>query len=318
MTMTRVTLQELACFDAVAAHGSFLAAAAQLHRAHPSVHAAVKSLEQQLGLRLLDRSQYRVTLTPEGRALHARARSVLAEARALESLAHRLAQGDESDLHVAIGALCPMPEVTGWLQRFFAGQPHTRLHLHHEAVSGPHERLLEERVDLIFHAIDKSDLRFEFIDLLEVQLIPVAAPDFLGFPLTPDLSPLDMKGHVQCVLRDTARQPSAHEHYLVDGGRHCTVADQAMKQALILQGMAWGYLPEFMAQQALREGRLLSLEGRHYQRLAMDVVAARLRQREHGPVATRLWHFLLAEAETGRAFRSSPPDPPALPAPHPA
>lgn len=297
--MIRITLQELACLDAVATEGNFLAAATKLHRTHPSVHAAVKSLEQQLGVCLLDRSQYRVALTAEGRAVHARARSVLAEARALESLAQQLARGDESDLHVAIGALCPSSRVTGLLGRFFAEQPNTRLHLHHETVSGPRERLCEGQADLIFHTVDKSDLRFEFIDLFEVALVPVAAPGFLDASLTPDLSPLDMKDHVQCVLRDSARQPSAQEHYLIDGGRHWTVADQAMKKEVIQEKMAWGYLPEFMVQQELREGRLLSLEGRHYKRISMEVVAARLRKRDHGPVANRLWHFLLDTSAHG-------------------
>jgi DNA-binding transcriptional LysR family regulator len=290
--MIRITLQELACLDAVATEGNFLAAAAKLHRTHPSVHSAIKSLEQQLGVCLLDRSQYRVALTAEGRAIHARARSVLAEARALESLAHQMAQGDESDLHVAIGALCPSSRVTGLLGRFFARQPNTRLHLHHETVSGPGERLCEGQADLVFHAIDKSDLRFEFIDLFEVQLLPVAAPGFLDAALATELSPLDMKAHVQCVLRDSARRPSAHEHYLIDGGRHWTVADQSMKKEVIQARMAWGYLPEFMVREELRDGSLLSLEGRHYKRISMEVVAARLRKRDHGPVANRLWHFL--------------------------
>ena len=57
---------------ALVEHGSFAAAAEHLHRTHPTVHAALTALESQLGIVLLDRSGYRVALTAEGAALHAR------------------------------------------------------------------------------------------------------------------------------------------------------------------------------------------------------------------------------------------------------
>jgi DNA-binding transcriptional LysR family regulator len=68
--MSKFTLHELQCFDAVACAGSFQAAADKLHRTHPTVFAAVRKLEQQLGLKLLDRSGYRVALTEGGRSFH--------------------------------------------------------------------------------------------------------------------------------------------------------------------------------------------------------------------------------------------------------
>ncbi len=60
MNTVGFTLHELACFLAVAELGSFQKAAVRLHRSHPSVFAAVASLERQLGLALLDRGGYRV------------------------------------------------------------------------------------------------------------------------------------------------------------------------------------------------------------------------------------------------------------------
>ncbi|HVM86027.1 MAG TPA: LysR family transcriptional regulator, partial [Candidatus Binatia bacterium] len=74
-----ITIHQLQCFDAVIGEGSFQAAAEKLRRAQPSVSLAVKNLETQLGLTLLDRSGYRVTLTEAGRAFHAQARVFLGE-----------------------------------------------------------------------------------------------------------------------------------------------------------------------------------------------------------------------------------------------
>src|SRR5580700_5673456 len=79
VTVDKVTLHQLRCFDAVVSEGGFQAGADALHRSQPTVFAAVKGLESQLGLTLLDRSGYRVSLTDPGRAFHARVRVFLHE-----------------------------------------------------------------------------------------------------------------------------------------------------------------------------------------------------------------------------------------------
>src|SRR5215470_1887228 len=108
--MDRLTLLQLRCFDAVVTEGSFQAAATKLNRTHPTVFTAVKNLEAQLGLTLLNRAAYRATLTPAGRSFHDRARVVLREADTLGNHAVQLAMGEEAELSVVIGDLCPLPE----------------------------------------------------------------------------------------------------------------------------------------------------------------------------------------------------------------
>jgi DNA-binding transcriptional LysR family regulator len=51
---------------------------------------AVKNLEEQLGLNLLDRRGYRVTLTEAGRSFHQRARLLLHELHELKTYAQQL------------------------------------------------------------------------------------------------------------------------------------------------------------------------------------------------------------------------------------
>jgi hypothetical protein len=134
--MMDVTVHQLLCFDAVVTEGSFQAAAAKMRRAQPSVSLAVKNLEGQLRLSLLDRSGYRVSLTEAGRSFHERTRVLLHELQALKTHATQLAMGDESELRVVIGDLCPLRETLALLRRFFDGCPGTRLHLHFEALPG--------------------------------------------------------------------------------------------------------------------------------------------------------------------------------------
>src|SRR6266851_4083333 len=210
--MMDVTVHQLLCFDAVVSEGSFQAAAAKMRRAQPSVSLAVKNLENQLRLSLLDRSGYRVSLTEAGRSFHERTRVLLHELQALKTHATQLAMGEESELRVVIGDVSPLPETLALLRRFFDGCPGTRLHLHFEAVSGPWERLFDGEADLIFHYIEKSDPRLEFVDLFTFKIIPVVAPNFLRFPISKTITPEQMRDYVQCVIRDTATHSEPRDY----------------------------------------------------------------------------------------------------------
>jgi DNA-binding transcriptional LysR family regulator len=294
--MMDVTLQQLQCFDAVVTQGSFQAAAEAMRRTQPSISLAVRNLEEQLGLSLLDRSGYRVALTPAGRSFHERTRVFLHELQALKTHATQLAMGEESELRVVIGDLSPLRESLALLRRFFDGCPGTRLHLHFEAISGPWERLLDGDADLILHHIDKSDSRFEYLDLFPVRLIPVAAPGFLRFPASRSITPEQMRDYVQCVIRDTARHSPPHDYYLLEGARRWTVSDQLMKKELIVQGMGWGHLPRYLIERELKKGKLISLVGEHFRGGKLELAAACRRDAPHGPIAGRLWQFIRDEA----------------------
>jgi DNA-binding transcriptional LysR family regulator len=295
--MMDVTVHQLQCFDAVVSEGGFQAAAEKMRRAQPSVSSAVKNLEEQLGLNLLDRSGYRVALTDAGRSFHERTRVFLQELGTLKLHATQLAMGEEMELRIVIGDLCPLPQTLALLRRFFDACPGTRLHLHFEAISGPWERLFDGEADLILHHIDKADARFEFIDLFPVRLVPVVAPSFLRFPISRSITPEHMRDYAQCVIRDTARHTAPRDYYLVEGAHTWTVSDQLMKRELILQGMGWGHMPRYLIEADLHEKRLLDISGKHLKGGRVEVVAARRRDAPHGPIANRLWHYIEEESD---------------------
>src|ERR1700676_2649915 len=291
-----VTIHQLLCFDAVVTAGSFQAAAEKLNRSQPTVSASVKNLETQLRLNLLDRGGYRVALTQAGRSFHQGTRAFLQELQTLRNHAAQLAMGEESELRVVIGDLCPLPETLRLLRRFFDRCPDTRLHLHFEAISGPWERLFDDEADLIFHHIDKADARLDFIDLFAVKLVPVVAPGFLRFPISRAITPEQMRDYVQCVIRDSARRETARDYFLVEGARSWTVSDQLMKRELILKGMGWGHMPKYLVAQDLRRGRLLPITGKHFRGGRGDLPPPRRRNVPHGPIANRLWQFIGEQA----------------------
>jgi hypothetical protein len=74
-----------------------------------------------------------------------------------------------------------------------------------------------------------------------------------------------------------------------------------MKKQTILQGMGWGHMPEFMIADELRDGRLISIAGRHLRGGSGEIVAARRRDKPHGPIANRLWRYIEQQAQALKA-----------------
>jgi DNA-binding transcriptional LysR family regulator len=86
------------------------------------------------------------------------------------------------------------------------------------------------------------------------------------------------------------------DYYLIEGARSWTVNDQLMKKEIILQGMGWSHMPSFLIADEQRDGRLLSIAGKHLRGGRGEIVAARRRDRPHGPIAHWLSRFIEEQA----------------------
>lgn len=77
--MPNVTLRQLRVFQAVAQHRNFSSAGEAIGLTQPAVSRSIRELEDQLGLRLLDRTTREVALTAAGRSLAGQTEHVLDE-----------------------------------------------------------------------------------------------------------------------------------------------------------------------------------------------------------------------------------------------
>lgn len=74
--MNAIDLKRLAFFAEVVRNGSFAGAARSLSLPRSSVSEHIRLLESSLGVRLLQRTTRKLSLTPEGHEVYARARSI--------------------------------------------------------------------------------------------------------------------------------------------------------------------------------------------------------------------------------------------------
>src|SRR6266513_559644 len=94
-------LRHLKYFVAVAEVLSFTKAAGKLHLAQPSLTRQIRDLEEEIGVRLLNRTKSQVSLTEEGRSFLVDARRILALAGESVLAVQRLSRGEIGQLNIA-------------------------------------------------------------------------------------------------------------------------------------------------------------------------------------------------------------------------
>lgn len=285
-----LTLQQMLTLDAVVCEGSIQAGARYLNKTHPSVITVLKKLEDELGFPLFDRSGYRSVLTEEGKKFHKSVRQILDSIDDLKNQVMHMRGEEETELNIVIGDITPLPDALAVMREFSNQYPHTRLNLFFGNLFGPNETLLDGKADLIIHHIDKADSRYEYRDFCKVRVIPVVAPGFLKTQHDSNLRYADLKGYTQCIIRDTSTHSKKLSRFVVDDAPHLTVGDQYTKREVIVQGMAWGHMPQFLIEQDLRNGKLVSIAGKHMKGITREIVIARLATSEKGIMAERLWN----------------------------
>ncbi|MDH7799005.1 MULTISPECIES: LysR substrate-binding domain-containing protein [unclassified Beijerinckia] len=93
-------LRRLRYFVAVAEELHFRRAAERLRMSQPPLSLHIQALEQELNLKLFERTKQRVLLTPAGRGLLERARRILAEVESTRAELQAVARGEGGELRI--------------------------------------------------------------------------------------------------------------------------------------------------------------------------------------------------------------------------
>ena len=290
-----MTFDQLTAFITISELGSFQAASKSLHISQPAISHAIKKLEEDLGLVLFDRSHYRAELSPHGKRLLAYAKSLIRQQESMYAAAAVLAKGQEDQIRIAVGDLCPEAVTIDLLHRFFKDVKGCRMVLLFEGVFGPVERVLNGEADFGLSSIPEHCLdQLETLALLRTKLIPVVAHDH-DLAKTQRVYQADLQSHVQIVIRDTSSQAETLALGVSpEQNLRCSVSDQTKKLRLIESGLGWGRLPEYLALPGIAGGQLKQLKSPDIAEPEFTIYAYQKRSTNTGPISQRLWQYLSA------------------------
>jgi DNA-binding transcriptional LysR family regulator len=142
-----LNLHLLRLFVGVVEHGGVGAAARAMNISQPAVSRAIRELETQLGVELLDRSGRRGQLTPGGAEIYAQARAVYAAEHAVEDVVDGLKGLTHGTLRIAASTTIATYVIPKFIAEFALFHPAIELQL-----SAVHTRVI---VDMVHHyAVD--------------------------------------------------------------------------------------------------------------------------------------------------------------------
>jgi DNA-binding transcriptional LysR family regulator len=290
-----MTLEQLKMLKQVGELGSLKKASEKLFKTQPAISQGIKQLEAQLGLQLFNRQGYRLSLTSHGRQIYQHSLRLLDEAAHIERLAKFLTAGNEASITIAIEASYDLKKILPVLEMTQSEFPHTQIILKQEYISGALEAVKSAQADLALTTIDHLALqsgKFEANKLYQGYLFNVAAPRFIERHAQLR-SVAELKDEYQIVVQDSG-QNSQGINYSVQTGQQCWyVNDFTTKKTLIMSGMGWGRLPDYMIYNELKQGTLLELTMEDFDtKVALNYQAIKLKSRSLGPVAEKLWQNL--------------------------
>jgi DNA-binding transcriptional LysR family regulator len=285
MPALRSSIDQWRALAAVVDEGGFAQAAARLHRSQSSVSYALATLQEALGLRLLEIHGRKAVLTPAGHELLRRSRLVVDQFARLEALARAIDSGWESELSLVVDAAFPQGQLLGILAELRSSCADTAISLSDAVLSGGEEAIAEGSADVVVTTRVPAGFAGDW--LMDVQMVAVAAATHALFSLQRTLTLDDLALHTQVVVRDSGRAHPRDEGWL--GAQHrWTVASLEASHAAVLAGLAYAWLPAHL--------------------VADDLVAARLRPLPLSVGAQRRMplHVVLVKGETaGPAARKA-------------
>jgi DNA-binding transcriptional LysR family regulator len=143
-------LRHLRYFVAVAEDLSFTKAAEKLRLAQPSLTRQVRNLEDEMGVRLLDRTNNRVALTEEGRRFLFDSRKLLAMCAESVAAVQRMSRGENSQLDIGYVANIHYGLLPATLGAFRKLCPGVALNLFDMSSAEQFEALEGRKIDLGF------------------------------------------------------------------------------------------------------------------------------------------------------------------------
>ncbi|WP_198088131.1 LysR family transcriptional regulator [Variovorax sp. E3] len=254
-------LSGLLAFVKAAELGSFVAAGRALELSASAIGKGVARLEQEMGVRLLQRSTRRIQLTEEGRLFHERCRRILDDlddAQAMLSHAKEVPRGRLRVSAPIVGYHFLLPVIPDFVARY----PEVELDIN---FTDRTVDLIDEGVDVAIRSGDPPDSRLVSRPLNSFRLLLWASPDYLARRGTPRVAS-DLAQHATVRFRHPnsgklLAWPMLQSTADAETRLRTVLACNNMEAVLgaTLRGLGIACMPDFLARDMLADGRLLTV-----------------------------------------------------------
>ena len=314
-----LTPDALSMMDSIARNGSFAAAARELGKVPSALTYSVRQLEDALDVLLFDRRSGQARLTAAGEELLNEGRRLLVEMDAVANRVRRVACGWETQLTAAADGVISRLTLFELSEAFYAlrpdsqqpaAAPGTRLRLRTEVLAGTWEALVSGEADLAI-GVGMEGITvpsgIEMRLLGEMDFVFAVAPHHPLAEHDGAIPDDELLRHRAVAVADSARRHEPRSFNLLPGQEVFTVASVQAKVEAQVRCLGCGFLPEPLAREHIRAGRLVVKEVQrehHRARLGYAWRSSAAPQPKKAPqgLALAWWLEQLGHAATRKAL----------------
>lgn len=307
-------IQEMSTFVAVAEAGSFVSAAEVIGLSKAAVSRHVADLEERLGVRLMQRTTRRLSLTDEGQRFLARSKELLASIDEIESELSSHTGSPSGLIRINAPLTFGTMHLAPLWGRFMERNPKVSLDI---TLGDRMVDLVEEGFDLAIRITNLPSSALVSRTLASTRMVLCASPQYLtthGVPTQPsELATHRVISYTYWATRDEWHftGPKGEVSVRIKAGMHTNNGDTCRCAALEHQGII--LQPDFLVGDDLRSGSLVELMPEYRATsIGVHVVYA---SRKHLPLKVRrLIDFLVEAFKTPSwAYDAGPAKPAATP-----
>ena len=246
-------------FAKVAEHGSFSQAAKELQLSPPTVSKAVSRLEESLGVALFSRNSRHMSITQTGQIVLERANRMFLEAELAENEARGGRIQPSGLVRLTVPTTFGLRYVAPLLPSFLETYPEIDVSI---SFTDTFVDLVSEGYDLAIRIATLADSALKARRICTVKRLLVASPEYLD-RLGRPTHPRELEGQKSLVYVNSptcgtirlTEQQTGEGHTLSQLARIRSDNAEGFLPALEA-GLGFGLLPDFMVNEAIREGRL--------------------------------------------------------------
>jgi LysR family transcriptional regulator, regulator for bpeEF and oprC len=257
-------LQAMEVFVRVVETGNLTRAADSLQLPKATVTTLIQQLEAELGVKLLNRTTRKVSVTADGAAYYPRCLAILAQLRETEESLGQRHTSPSGRLRIEVPTLMARLVIVPALPSFFARYPDIRLEL---GCSARRADLIEEGIDCAVWSGDLEDSTLIARRIGQLYFGTCAAPAYLaahGQPRHPD----ELTAH-RCINHFSPRTGKIFDWVFAKNGAriqtslrgYIALDDENSYVAAAEAGLGIAQIPAFVLKEAMERGRLELLLG---------------------------------------------------------
>ena len=166
-----MNLKRLEYFCQLAAHGNFTRAAHKVGIAQPALTVAIQKLEQEVGLKLINRADKHSLLTAEGEVLYKLATQLLSQAKQVELELEELKDLERGTIRFGVSAMMGSYYFPQILTEFKQKYPRIKIHLMDQGTAALEKMLLNSELDLALVRGDLENPQLRYTQLINEEIV---------------------------------------------------------------------------------------------------------------------------------------------------